>query len=57
MSRYQELADRTEKLILAGVLRPGERLPSVRNACRIHAISPITVTQAYYLLESRNNFV
>lgn len=53
MSRYQELADRTEKLILAGVLRPGERLPSVRNACRIHDISPITVTQAYYLLESR----
>ncbi len=53
MSRYQELADQTEKLILEGVLRPGERLPSVRNACRIHDISPITVTQAYYLLESR----
>ncbi len=53
MSRYQELADQTEKLILEGVLRSGERLPSVRNACRIHDISPITVTQAYYLLESR----
>ncbi len=53
MSRYQELADQTEKRILEGVLRPGERLPSVRNACRIHDISPITVTQAYYLLESR----
>jgi DNA-binding transcriptional MocR family regulator len=53
MSRYQELADQTEKLIIDGVLRPGERLPSVRQACRIHDISPITVTQAYYLLESR----
>ena len=28
-------------------------LPSVRKACRTHEISPITVTQAYYLLESR----
>ena len=53
MSRYQELAEQTEKLILDGVLRPGERLSSVRQACRIHDISPITVTQAYYLLESR----
>ena len=53
MSRYQELAAQTEKLILEGVLRPGEKLASVRQACRIHHISPITVTQAYYLLESR----
>jgi DNA-binding transcriptional MocR family regulator len=53
MSRYQELASQTEKLIADGVLRAGDRLPSVRQACRIHTVSPITVTQAYYLLESR----
>lgn len=53
MSRYQELAEHTARLIADGLLRPGERLPSVRQACRIHAISPVTVTQAYYLLESR----
>lgn len=53
MSRYQDLADQTEKLIADGVLRAGDRLPSVRQACRIHDISPVTVTQAYYLLESR----
>ena len=53
MSRYQELANQTEKLISDGVLRAGDRLPSVRQACRIHDISPVTVTQAYYLLESR----
>ena len=53
MSLYQDIAARTEKLIGEGVLRPGERLPSVRQACRTHAVSPITVTQAYYLLESR----
>lgn len=53
MSRYQEIASQTEKLIADGVLRAGDRLPSVRQACRIHTVSPVTVTQAYYLLESR----
>lgn len=53
MSRYQELAEQTARLIAHGVLRAGDRLPSVRQACRIHDISPVTVTQAYYLLESR----
>lgn len=53
MVRYQNLAYETEKLIVDGVLRPGDRLPSVRQVCRTHAISPVTVTQAYYLLESR----
>lgn len=53
MSLYRDLAEQTAKLISDGVLRPGDRLPSVRQACRSHAISPATVTQAYYLLESR----
>ena len=53
MSLYQDIAAQTEKLIRDGVFRPGDRLPSVRKACRTHEISPITVTQAYYLLESR----
>lgn len=46
MSRYQELADLSQRLIADGVLRAGDRLPSVRQACRIHDVSPITVTQA-----------
>ena len=53
MVRYQSLAYETEKMITDGVLRPGDRLPSVRQVCRTHSISPVTVTQAYYLLESR----
>ena len=53
MSRYQELATVTEKLIADGLLRPGDRLPSIRRACLTHAISPITVSSAYQLLESR----
>ncbi len=53
MPLYQNLATRTAKLIADGVLRAGDRLPSVRQACRTHAVSPVTITQAYYLLESR----
>ena len=53
MPLYHDLADRTAKLIADGVLRPGDRLPSVRQTCRAHGISPVTVTQAYDLLESR----
>lgn len=53
MSRYQDLADQTEGLIRHGTLRPGDKLPSIRQACRIHDVSPVTVTQAYYRLESR----
>jgi DNA-binding transcriptional regulator YhcF (GntR family) len=54
MSLYQDFAEQTEKLIIDGILRVGDRLPSVRKACRTQGISPITVTQAYYLLESRD---
>ena len=53
MVLYHSLALETEKLITEGVLRAGDRLPSVRQVCRTHGISPVTVTQAYYLLESR----
>ncbi len=53
MSLYQTLADDTARLIAEGVLRPGDRLPSVRQTCRSHGIAPVTVTQAYHLLESR----
>ena len=53
MKLYQTLADNTARLIAEGVLRPGDRLPSVRQACRIHDIAPVTVIRAYHLLESR----
>lgn len=53
MSRYQALAEQTQQLIDDGILRAGDRLPSIRQACRTHDISPVTVMQAYYLLENR----
>lgn len=53
MSLYQDLAQQTANLIAQGVLRSGDRLPSIRQACRRNNVSPITVTQAYQVLESR----
>ncbi len=52
-ARYELLARELEQQIAAGVLRPGDRLPSVRQTCASRGMSPSTVFQAYYLLESR----
>jgi len=50
---YDRLALDIEQRIRDGVLRAGERLPSVRRACETQHLSPATVLKAYYLLESR----
>ncbi len=50
---YERLAAELADGIEAGLLRPGERLPSVRQTCQARRISPATVFQAYALLESR----
>jgi DNA-binding transcriptional MocR family regulator len=52
MKRYQHLAEQLSNLIRAGVLRPGERVPSVRQAQRSYKVSQSTVLAAYRLLES-----
>jgi DNA-binding transcriptional MocR family regulator len=51
--RYEVLAADIEASIRAGVLRPGDRLPSVRHTGESRGVSPSTVFQAYYLLEAR----
>jgi DNA-binding transcriptional MocR family regulator len=53
VKRYQTLADDLETAIRKGVLRPGDRLPSVRTASTSRGVSASTVFQAYYLLEAR----
>ena len=53
VKRYQALANDVESAIRRGVLRPGDRLPSVRQASSSRGVSASTVFQAYYLLESR----
>ena len=53
MKLYESLACEISQSILDGVLRPGDRLPSVRQACASRAVSPSTVFQAYYTLEAQ----
>jgi DNA-binding transcriptional MocR family regulator len=53
MKRYERHADAIAQLIHSGALRPGDRVPSVREASRARGISPSTVFAAYYLLEAQ----
>ncbi len=53
MKRYEQLADEISLMIRTGVLKAGEKVPSVRTASRTFVVSPSTVFQAYYLLEDR----
>lgn len=50
---YLEIAEKYEKYIRLGVLRDGDKLPSVRNvACEL-GVNPNTVQRAYVLLEEK----
>lgn len=53
MKRYEALAADIAASIQRGLLRPGDRLPSVRQASASRKVSPATVFQAYYLLEAQ----
>lgn len=53
MKRYEELAEAIAKSIREEVIKPGEKLPSVRETSKNRAVSPSTVFEAYYLLEAR----
>lgn len=50
---YRRLADEVADLVDRRVLRPGERLPSVRSTSRQRRVSPATVLRAYQVLEDR----
>jgi GntR family transcriptional regulator len=44
---YRQLRDRVVAMILDGVLREGDPLPSVRNVAADSRINPLTVLKAY----------
>jgi len=50
---YQSISARIAGLIDQGVLRPGDRVPSVRRISEQEGVSVSTTLQAYTLLESR----
>ena len=50
---YIEIAERYEKYITLGIIKNGERLPSVRKAATELRVNPNTVQKAYSLLEEK----
>lgn len=50
---YLEIAERYEKYIKLGVLRDGDKLPSVRTAAGELGVNPNTVQKAYAHLETK----
>jgi len=50
---YQHIANNIEKLIIAGTLKVGDKLPSVRMLGKKQGISVSTAFQAYYSLEGK----
>jgi DNA-binding transcriptional MocR family regulator len=53
LKRYEQLAREISQQIHSGVLRAGDRIPSVRKAGRGYRVSPSTVRLAFRLLEDR----
>ena len=53
---YEQIVDQVEQMILSGLMRPGEQLPSVRSLSLELSINPNTIQRAYAELE-RNGFI
>ncbi len=63
---YEQIVERFQMLILKGILKPDEQLPSVRSLALKLAINPNTIQKAYtqleqlgyiYPIKGRGNFV
>lgn len=53
-SIYEQIVDNMKELILAGVLKPEEKLPSVRDLSKTLTVNPNTIQKAYRELERQN---
>lgn len=51
---YRQLKDRVVSMMLDGVLKPGDALPSVRQIAAEYQLNPITVSRAYQELADEN---
>ena len=49
---YRQLIEQTRRLAAAGVLAPGDVLPSVRDVAQSLALNPMTVSKAYNMMET-----
>ena len=49
---YEQVSDGFKKLIVAGIIKKDEKMPSVRELASTYAINPNTIQRAYRDLES-----
>ncbi len=63
---YEQVAERFKQLIVRGILKPDEKLPSVRSLAIDLSINPNTIQKAYqeldrtgftYSVKGRGNFI
>lgn len=52
-SIYEQLVDNMKELIISGVLKPEDKLPSVRELSKTLTVNPNTVQKAYRALETQ----
>jgi len=48
---YEQITDELRRMLLTGLIAPGEKLPSVRELAQQLAINPNTIQRAYRALE------
>jgi GntR family transcriptional regulator len=53
---YEQVVDNFRRLITSGVLKPGERAPSVRDMAKELTCNPNTIQKAFRELETRGYF-
>lgn len=51
---YRQIRERVVAMILDGLLKDGDALPSVRNVATESRVNPLTVLKAYQGLEAEN---
>jgi len=50
-SIYEQIVDNVKELIIAGILKPEDRIPSVRELSKTLTVNPNTIQKAYRELE------
>ena len=50
---YEQIVEQTEKFILAGILKPGDKIPSVRNLSIELSVNPNTIQKSIVELDRR----
>lgn len=54
MKKYQAIVSYIKSEISNGIIRPGKKLPSIRNICEKFQCSKVTVVKAYDLIEKEH---